>query len=84
MFIMSETLHLIHLFIIYITNPDILKKFLTGMKSQNSIPLFSFVVVPPYSAEAVSNGTLSYLIGGIIAMLILGYLIYTLLHPDKF
>jgi len=32
----------------------------------------------------VSNGFVSYLIGGIIALLILGYLIYTLLHPDKF
>jgi K+-transporting ATPase KdpF subunit len=35
--------------------------------------------------EAVfSNGPVSYLIGGIIALLILGYLIYTLLRPDKF
>lgn len=27
---------------------------------------------------------LSYIIGGVIALLILGYLIYTLLHPEKF
>ena len=33
---------------------------------------------------ALSNGRGSYIIGGIIALLILVYLIYTLLRPDKF
>jgi len=33
---------------------------------------------------ALSNSRESYIIGGIIALLILGYLIYTLLRPDKF
>jgi len=42
------------------------------------------VVVPPPLDVTVSNGPISYLIGGIIALLILGYLIYTLLRPDKF
>jgi K+-transporting ATPase KdpF subunit len=37
-----------------------------------------------YPDAVVSNGPVSYLIGGIIALLILGYLIYTLLRPDKF
>jgi K+-transporting ATPase KdpF subunit len=41
-------------------------------------------IVHPNSAATVSNGPVSYLIGGIIALLILGYLIYTLLRPDKF
>jgi K+-transporting ATPase KdpF subunit len=36
------------------------------------------------SDVAVSNGPISYLIGGIIAVLILGYLVYTLLRPEKF
>lgn len=36
------------------------------------------------SDSGLSNGPLAYLIGGIVALLILGYLIYTLLHPDKF
>jgi K+-transporting ATPase KdpF subunit len=40
--------------------------------------------VPVLQGEAVSNGPVSYIIGGIIALLILGYLIYTLLHPEKF
>jgi K+-transporting ATPase KdpF subunit len=42
------------------------------------------VIVPLQSDTAVSNSPVSYLIGGIIALLILGYLIYTLLRPDKF
>jgi K+-transporting ATPase KdpF subunit len=49
--------------------------------ASSSIP-FSLVIV--HSGEALSNGTVSYLIGGIIALLIMGYLIYTLLHPEKF
>jgi K+-transporting ATPase KdpF subunit len=44
----------------------------------------SLVIVPPLSDTPVSNGTVSYLIGGIIALIILGYLIYTLLRPEKF
>jgi K+-transporting ATPase KdpF subunit len=42
-------------------------------------------MVAPIQPDAeLSNGPVSYLIGGIIAILILGYLIYTLLRPDKF
>lgn len=41
-------------------------------------------VVPVRSDVAVSDNHISYLIGGIVAILLLGYLIYTLLHPDKF
>lgn len=40
--------------------------------------------LPAPTDAVVSNGTVSYLIGGIIALLIMGYLIYTLLRPDKF
>lgn len=42
---------------------------------------FMLLVVAP---EATSNSPFSYLIGGIIALLIMGYLIYTLLRPEKF
>lgn len=42
------------------------------------------VVVLPQSDVTVSNGPVSYLIGGIVALLILGYLIFTLLRPEKF
>lgn len=49
-----------------------------------TIFLKSLVVVPMQADAAVSNGSVSYLIGGIIALLILAYLIYTLLRPDKF
>jgi K+-transporting ATPase KdpF subunit len=60
------------------------KKIENIMKTKIPTSLMSLLVVPVQSDAAVSNGTVSYLIGGIIALLILGYLIYTLLHPDKF
>jgi K+-transporting ATPase KdpF subunit len=47
----------------------------------------SFIILAAASSSsdsAVSNGPVGYLIGGIIALLIMGYLIYTLLRPDKF
>ncbi len=31
-----------------------------------------------------SNGALSYLVGGFIAVLLMAYLVYTLLRPEKF
>jgi K+-transporting ATPase KdpF subunit len=54
------------------------------MKTKIATSFMSIAVVPVHPNEAVSNGPLSYVIGGIIALLILGYLIYTLLHPEKF
>jgi K+-transporting ATPase KdpF subunit len=55
-----------------------------SMKTKIPISLMSMIVVPTQSASAVSNGPVSYLIGGIVALVIMGYLIYTLLHPEKF
>jgi K+-transporting ATPase KdpF subunit len=54
------------------------------MKTPITTSLLSLLVVPVHSDTAVSNSPVSYLIGGIVALLILGYLIYTLLRPDKF
>jgi|BarGraIncu00222A_1022003.scaffolds.fasta_scaffold719347_1 K+-transporting ATPase KdpF subunit len=54
------------------------------MKTKSAKMLLSLGVLPVHTETAVSNGPVSYLIGGIIALLIMGYLIYTLLHPDKF
>jgi K+-transporting ATPase KdpF subunit len=51
-------------------------------KFANSIT--ALAVLPVNTASTVANGTVSYIIGGIIALLIMGYLIYTLLHPEKF
>ena len=42
------------------------------------------MVIIAHTDAVVSNGPVSYIIGGIVALLILGYLIYTLLRPDKF
>jgi K+-transporting ATPase KdpF subunit len=46
--------------------------------------LMSLAVVPVQNETAAANSSASYLIGGIIALIIMGYLIYTLLHPEKF
>jgi K+-transporting ATPase KdpF subunit len=54
------------------------------MKTKTATFLFSLPAAPLNAHPVVSNGMLSYLVGGIIALLILGYLIYTLLHPEKF
>jgi K+-transporting ATPase KdpF subunit len=54
------------------------------MKTKIAKSFMSLAVVPIHSDSTVSNGPLSYIIGGIIALLIMGYLIYTLLRPDKF
>jgi K+-transporting ATPase KdpF subunit len=54
------------------------------MKSRPTSLFLYLSVLPVQSDTAVSNGPVSYIIGGVIALLILGYLIYTLLHPEKF
>jgi K+-transporting ATPase KdpF subunit len=41
-------------------------------------------VVPNHSNTAIANGAFSYITGSVIALLILGYLIYSLLRPEKF
>lgn len=43
----------------------------------------TFLKVAVPSDPVVANGSLSYLTGGIVALLILGYLVYILLHPEK-
>jgi K+-transporting ATPase KdpF subunit len=54
------------------------------MKTKTGNYFFSLLALPVQADPVGSNGSVSYLIGGIIALLILGYLIYTLLHPEKF
>jgi K+-transporting ATPase KdpF subunit len=50
---------------------------------KGTIPLMLVVSIPePSSFSATGNS--GYLIGGIIALFILGYLVYTLIRPDKF
>jgi K+-transporting ATPase KdpF subunit len=53
------------------------------MKNDAITSIISLLVVP-IKSDTTSNGPVSYIIGGIIALLILGYLIYTLIRPDKF
>jgi K+-transporting ATPase KdpF subunit len=54
------------------------------MKTKVLSSFLLFAVVPPDTAAASSNDSVSYLIGGIIALLIMGYLVYTLIRPEKF
>jgi K+-transporting ATPase KdpF subunit len=54
------------------------------MKSMILKLLFFPVLVPEHAQSAASNNPISYIIGGIIALLILGYLVYSLLRPEKF
>ena len=54
------------------------------MRAKNALSFMSLMIVPVNKDVAISNSPVSYLIGGIIALLILGYLIYTLLRPEKF
>jgi K+-transporting ATPase KdpF subunit len=54
------------------------------MKNNTLTKLFSLSIVPLKVDPTASNGSASYIIGGIIALLILGYLIYTLMRPEKF
>lgn len=54
------------------------------MKSKSAMLFMSLPAVSVQTDTAVSNIHVSYIIGGVVAFLILGYLIYTLLHPEKF
>jgi K+-transporting ATPase KdpF subunit len=54
------------------------------MKTKIATSLLPVVVVPVNQHLTLSGNEVSYIIGGIIALLILGYLIYTLMRPDKF
>jgi len=54
------------------------------MKTKVAKSFILLIAAPTPTDSAVSNGPLSYLIGGIIALLIMGYLVYTLLRPEKF
>ena len=54
------------------------------MRTKVVTKLSLLVISPAPSGAAVANGTLSYLIGGIIALLIMAYLVYTLIRPEKF
>ena len=54
------------------------------MKNRVVKSMLLLVAAPAPPGAVVSNGPMSYLIGGIVALLIMGYLVYTLLRPDKF
>ncbi len=54
------------------------------MKTKATTSIILMVTAPVSTDVAVSNGPISYLIGGIIALLIMGYMVYSLLKPENF
>jgi K+-transporting ATPase KdpF subunit len=54
------------------------------MKTKVTSSFLLLAASPASLSGALSNGPLGYLIGGIIAVLIMGYLVYSLIRPDKF
>jgi K+-transporting ATPase KdpF subunit len=54
------------------------------MKTKVYTSLASLAVLPVNSLTAVSTSHSGYLAGGIIALLIMGYLLYALFKPEKF
>jgi K+-transporting ATPase KdpF subunit len=54
------------------------------MKTKITKASLLLVAAPAPAGASASNGPVSYLIGGIIALLIMAYLVYTLLRPEKF
>jgi K+-transporting ATPase KdpF subunit len=54
------------------------------MSTITTVSISLLMGLAAYKESPVSNGPVSYMIGGIVALLILGYLIYSLLRPDKF
>jgi K+-transporting ATPase KdpF subunit len=57
---------------------------LSNMKKDAQTTLMTALVLPAAAGPSASNGPASYIMGGIIALLIMGYLFYTLFRPDKF
>jgi K+-transporting ATPase KdpF subunit len=54
------------------------------MNQKINASVILIAAMPEQSAAAAANSPSGYLIGGIIALLILGYLVYTLIRPEKF
>ncbi len=54
------------------------------MKTQILLLLIAPAPVTVQAGDPMPAGQTGYVLGGIIALLILGYLVYTLIRPEKF
>ena len=54
------------------------------MQAKVSTSFIFLTVTPASSGTAIAESRFGYLIGVIIALIIMGYLIYTLIRPEKF
>jgi K+-transporting ATPase KdpF subunit len=61
-----------------------LMKLNYGRTKSNLLKSMALLVVVPEEINTSGNGPISYVIGSIIALIILGFLVYSLLKPDNF
>jgi hypothetical protein len=54
------------------------------MKLETAFITMIFAVVPAHSETAETKGILTYIAGVLIALLIIGYLVYSFLRPHKY
>jgi K+-transporting ATPase KdpF subunit len=59
-------------------------KIENNMKAKITSSFILLATVPASSDATGANNSNSYVVGGIIALLIMGYLIYSLIRPEKF
>ena len=61
-----------------------LMKLNHGRTKSNLLKSMTLLVVVPEETNTSGNSPISYVIGAIIALIILGFLVNSLLKPDKF
>lgn len=54
------------------------------MEKLLSITMTLMIVAPVNQNSVFGNNTINYTAGGVMALFILGYVVYSLLKPDKF
>jgi K+-transporting ATPase KdpF subunit len=54
------------------------------MKTQTTLLLVALTSVKAQAGDHMPEGHSGYVLGGVIALLIICYLIYTLIRPEKF
>jgi len=61
-----------------------LMKINYGRMKSNLLKSMTILVVVPRETNTSANSPGSYVIGSLIALILMGYLVYSLLKPDKF
>ncbi len=56
----------------------------TDMYKNEAVSSYVFLAAIPVFGDVASYKPQSYIIGGIIALFVMGYLVYSLIKPEKF